>query len=76
MQAVLGDMFGQFALVYLDDIVVYSCIPEQHKDRLHHIFDVLEENGHQRTLGDATVTKGDIRAIIHLIFAILKNYRQ
>ena len=38
MQSVLGDALGKYAMVYLDDVVIFSRHEEEHK---HHVRDVL-----------------------------------
>ena len=43
MDAILGDL--PFCFVYLDDILVFSNSPEEHKEHLRQIFDILAENG-------------------------------
>lgn len=45
MQDVLGDMVGDFVMVYIDDIVVYSKSHEEHQEHLRQVFDALELHG-------------------------------
>ena len=39
MQNCLGELNLQYALIYLDDVIVYSQIPEEH---LHHLQAVMD----------------------------------
>lgn len=45
MQQVLGDMVGDFVMVYIDDIVVYSKTRQEHQEHLQMVFDALEFHG-------------------------------
>ena len=45
MNEVLQGMIGKFAMVYIDDIVVYSKSEKEHQEHLKLVFDALEQNG-------------------------------
>ncbi|MCG8625304.1 MAG: reverse transcriptase, partial [Proteobacteria bacterium] len=45
MQNCLGELNLTFALVYLDDVIVYSRTPEEHLKRLHAVFDHFTQHG-------------------------------
>ena len=43
MQRCLGNLHLQYCITYLDDIVVFSKIPEEHLDRLRAVFEQLKK---------------------------------
>ena len=45
MQNCLGELNLTFALVYLDDVIVYPQTPEEHLTRLHTVFDRFAHHG-------------------------------
>ena len=45
MQNCLGELNLTFTLIYLDDVIVYSRMPEEHLKRLHAIFDHFAQHG-------------------------------
>ena len=45
MQNCLGELNLQYALIYLDDVIVYSCTPEDHLKRLQAVLDRFALNG-------------------------------
>ena len=45
MNEVLCDGLDRFVTVYLDDILVFSRSPQEHKEHLRWVFDKLRSNG-------------------------------
>ena len=45
MQNCLGELNLQYALIYLDDVIVYSCTPKDHLKRLQAVLDRFALNG-------------------------------
>ena len=45
MQNCLGELNLQYALIYLDDVIVYSRMPEDHLKRLQAVLDQFTLNG-------------------------------
>ena len=45
MESCLGDMHLKRCIIYLDDIIVFSKIPEQHLQRLRGVFEKLSDAG-------------------------------
>ena len=45
MQNCLGEVNLSFAMVYLDDVIVYSKMPEDHLTRLQAVFDCFAHHG-------------------------------
>ena len=42
MNEVLNDLLGKFCLVYLDDIIIFSTLLQEHLDKLQKVFDRLK----------------------------------
>ena len=45
MESCLGDLYLQYCIIYLDDIIVFSKTPEEHIDRLCSVFQKLDQAG-------------------------------
>ena len=45
MQNCLGKLNLTYCLIYLDDVIVFSEMPEEHLQRMHVVFDHLREHG-------------------------------
>ena len=45
MQNCLGELNLTYCLIYLDDMIVFSEMPEEHLQRMHVVFDHLREHG-------------------------------
>ena len=45
MESCLGDYHLKYCIIYLDDIIIFSKIPEEHISRLHKVFQKLDEAG-------------------------------
>ena len=45
MQNCLGELNLTYCLIYMDDVIVFSDMPEEHLRRMHVIFDCLHEHG-------------------------------
>ena len=45
MQNCLGELNLTYALIYLDDVIVYSCTEEEHLTRLRAVFERFRESG-------------------------------
>ena len=45
MQNCLGELNLTFALIYLDDVIIYSRMPEDHLKQLHAVFDCFAHHG-------------------------------
>ena len=43
MQSCLGNLHLQYCIIYLDDIIVFSKMPEEHLDRLRVVFEQLKK---------------------------------
>ncbi|KAI7934216.1 hypothetical protein MJO29_016466 [Puccinia striiformis f. sp. tritici] len=44
MNSILRECLGKYALVYLDDVIIYSKNMEEHKIHIRRIFELLKEN--------------------------------
>ena len=69
MQAVLGEMIGQFVMVYLDDIVVYSRTEGEHEEHLRRVFDALEHNGLKLKASKCTFRAPSVELLGYIVSA-------
>ena len=47
MQNCLGELNLTYTLIYLDDVIVYSCTEEKHLTQLRAVFERFRESGHK-----------------------------
>ena len=45
MESCLGEMHLKWCIIYLDDIIVFSKMPEEHVERLRSVFEKLSAAG-------------------------------
>ena len=45
MQNCLGELNLTYCLIYLDDVIIFSQTEEEHLERMHVVFDCLQEHG-------------------------------
>ena len=69
MQTVLGEMIGQFVMVYLDDIVVYSKSEQEHEEHLRRVFDALEQNGLKLKASKCTFSAPSVELLGYIVSA-------
>ena len=69
MQTVLGEMIGQFVMVYLDDIVVYSKSEQEHEEHLRRVFDALEQNGLKLKASKCTFSAPSVELLGYIMSA-------
>ena len=69
MQTVLGKMLGRFAMVYLDDIVVYSKNEREHREHINLICDALEENGLKLKPSKCEFNKSSVELLGYIVSA-------
>ena len=69
MQNCLGEFNLSFAMVYLDDVIVYSEMPEDHLTRLQAIFDRFAHHGLKLKLSKCHFFKEEISYLGHEISA-------
>ena len=69
MQNCLGELNFSFAMVYLDDVIVYSKMPEDHLTWLQAIFDCFAHHGLKLMLSKCHFFKEEISYLGHEISA-------
>ena len=65
MQNCLGELNLTYCLIYLDDVIVFSEMPEEHLQRMHVVFDHLPEHGLKLKPSKCNVFKSEINYLAH-----------
>ena len=65
MQNCLGELNITYCLIYLDDVIVFSKMPEEHLRRMHVVFDRLREHGLKLQPSKCDVFKSEINYLAH-----------
>ena len=65
MQNCLGELNLTYCLIYLDDVIVFSEMPEEHLQRMHVVFDHLQEHGIKLKPSKCDVFKSEINYLAH-----------
>ena len=67
MQNCLGELDLTYCLIYLDDMIVFSEMPEEHLMRMRVVFDHLREQGLKLKLSKCDVFKSEINYLAHRV---------
>ena len=67
MQNCLGELNLTYCLIYLDDVIVFSEMPEEHLQRMHVVFDHLHEHGLKLKPSKCDVFKSEINYLAHRV---------
>ena len=65
MQNCLGELNLTYCLIYLDDVIVFSQMPEEHLQRMCVVFDRLREHGLKLKPSKCDVFKSEINYLAH-----------
>ena len=65
MQNCLGKLNLTYCLIYLDDVIVFSDMPDEHLRRMRVVFDRLHEHGLKLKLSKCEVFKLEINYLAH-----------
>ena len=65
MQNCLGELNLTYCLIYLDDVIVFSEMPEEHLQRMCVVFDRLREHGLKLKPSKCDVFKSEINYLAH-----------
>ena len=65
MQNCLGELNLTYCLIYLNDVIVFSDMPEEHLRRMHVVFDRLHEHGLKLKPSKCEVFKSEINYLAH-----------
>ena len=65
MQNCLGELNLTYCLIYLDDVIVFSYMPEEHLRRMRVVFDHLSEHGLKLKPSKCEVIKSEINYLAH-----------
>ena len=65
MQNCLGELNFTYCLIYLDDVIVFSEMPEEHLQRMRVVFDRLREHGLKLKPSKCDVFKLEINYLAH-----------
>ena len=65
MQNCLGELNLTYCLIHLDDVIVFSEMPEEHLQRMRVVLDCLREHGLKLKLSKCEVFKSEINYLAH-----------
>ena len=65
MQNCLGELSLTYCLIYLDDVIVFSEMPEEHLRRMRVVFNCLREHGLKLKPSKCDVFKSEINYLAH-----------
>ena len=65
MQNCLGELNLTYCLIYLDDVIVFSEMSEEHLQRMHVVFNLLREHGLKLKPSKCEVFKSEINYLAH-----------
>ena len=65
MQNCLGELNLTYCLIYLDDVIVFSEMPEEHLQRMRVVFDHLQEHGLKLKPSKCDMFKSEINYLAH-----------
>ena len=65
MQNCLGELNLTYCLIYLDDVIVFSDMPEEHLRRMHVVFDRLRKHSLKLKPSKCDVFKSEINYLAH-----------
>ena len=65
MQNCLGELNLTYCLIYLDDVIVFSEMPEEHLQRMCVVFDCLREHGLKLKPSKCDMFKSEINYLAH-----------
>ena len=65
MQNCLGELNLTYCLIYLDDVIVFSKMPEEHLQRMRVVFDCLQEHGLKLKPSKCDVFMSEINYLAH-----------
>jgi hypothetical protein len=67
MNAMLKPYIGKFALVYLDDILIYSKTPAEHEEHLRAVLTLLKQNKFYCKLKKCAFNKAEVKYLGHIV---------
>ena len=67
MESCLGEMHLKWCIIYLDDIIVFSKMPEVHIERLRGVFKKLSAAGLRLKLSKCEFSKSRITYLGHIV---------
>ena len=65
MQNCLGELNLTYCLIYLDDVIVFSEMPEEHLQRMRVVYDHIREHGLKLKQSKCDVFKSEINYLAH-----------
>ncbi len=67
MESILYELLGNFVLVYIDDIIIYSKTWEEHMHHLDEIFSLLNKAGLKIKPSKCLFAKGEVQYLGHIV---------
>ena len=69
MNYVLSDLIGECAMCYIDDVVIFSKTPEEHKYHLEQVFERLAQAGLKLKMSKCDFAKPEVKLLGYLVYA-------
>ena len=69
MNRVLKDVIGKFVMVYLDDILIFSRSPEEHRAHSRQVLQILQDNQFYAELSKCSFGRSSVAFLGHTLSA-------
>jgi len=74
MNRIFLPLIGKCMFIYMDDLVIFSNILEQHILDLQKVFDIIKENGLKANLSKCHFIKQEVEVLGHILSMVLSQY--
>ena len=67
MQNTLGEMNPTYSIIYLDDVIVFGCLEDEHLEHLHIVFECFSEFNLKLKPSKCSLFQLEIMYLVHHI---------